>query len=111
MMFGLILSTFSVSLMILLSDTRIITSDMVSSLECNSSPCSSDESGLCQVYHDNQGCSQCISNSFKFGANFECVNCQTFFGNECLHCSDNIGCQECDSENGYYRTSMIYNDM
>ena len=62
----------------------------------------------CLVCHspatnEGPGCDQCdISNDyFKIDYNHNCAQCQEVFGNECLHCSDFDGCQQC--QQGYER--------
>ena len=76
---------------------------------CSESPCSESESGACSNYQPGNGCVQCLRNHFKFNADYPCVNCQDIFGDECLHCSDGIGCQQCVS-NDYYRTLTTDSD-
>ena len=49
--------------------------------------------------HFATGCSQCKRNRFKIDQNHKCIDCQETFGGGCLHCSDYIGCQQCDSTN------------
>ena len=70
---------------------------------CENNPCSSDEAGSCQVYQSSNGCVQCTQNSFQFGRNYPCVDCKDTFGEYCMHCANNDGCQQCDTQYGFYR--------
>ena len=47
------------------------------------------------------GCSECTSGYFLYRHN-QCESCNGLFGNECLHCTDTTGCQQCS--NGFTRT-------
>ena len=47
------------------------------------------------------GCGQCTSRNFLYRHN-QCESCNGLFGDECLHCSDTTGCQQC--ANGYTHT-------
>ena len=49
------------------------------------------------------GCIQCEYGYFKPKENYKCVHCQGLFGDGCLHCADNVGCQQCDFDNGFSR--------
>ena len=54
-------------------------------------------------YTGGPGCNQCdIENDyFKVDYNYKCTQCQEVFGEECLHCGDFDGCQQC--ADGYDR--------
>lgn len=68
---------------------------------CLNSPCSCDEPDLlcsdeCETMN---GCSQCESiNSFLASQDHKCIDCNQFFGDECLHCTNFLGCQQCNSQ-------------
>ena len=78
--------------------------------ECSSDPCSCDEvqncrDGLC----DANGCDLCEDGYFKKDYNYHCAQCQQVFGDDCMHCTDFLGCQQCqtgtrtyDSDCGLY---------
>ena len=71
------------------------------------SPCSLAEAGNCGVYQIGQGCVECVSNNFQLSFDYPRVDCQEYFGEECLHCSDFNGCQECiNIGNKYYRSEI-----
>ena len=65
--------------------------------ECPGGTCQCpSEDPHCMVCQSNtQECSQCDNGFFKIGNQFPCRQCQDMFGHECLHCSDNNGCQQC----------------
>ena len=52
--------------------------------------------GATDQYHAN-GCNQCITNYFKKDYNYQCADCQETFGDDCMHCTDFLGCQQCHS--------------
>ena len=61
---------------------------------CRESPCN-DESNNCRVCN-NGYCSQCDdSYVLKNTPGVECFNCQDNFGENCIHCGDMVGCQQC----------------
>ena len=64
---------------------------------CNEGSTGGDEDNM--VSHI--GCSQCTSGNWLYSRN-QCLSCAGTFGDECLHCTDGTGCQECAS--GYRRT-------
>ena len=43
------------------------------------------------------GCTLCNQGYFEFDYNYPCTQCQEIFGNECLHCTNLLGCQQCDN--------------
>ena len=65
---------------------------------CKESKCSYNNMQIthCSVCN-NEKCSQCINGYFKI--NDLCLDCfnSSVTGNNCLHCSDNNGCQQCDT--------------
>ena len=62
--------------------------------ECLNDPCDCSELSNCQVCHAN-GCNQCNQGYFKKDYNFKCEQCQEVFGDDCMHCTDFQGCQQC----------------
>ena len=70
---------------------------LTSMVECDNDPCDCDEIDLnCQsnTCHSN-GCSQCMQDYWKYDYDFKCSSCQGVFGDNCLHCADFHGCQQC----------------
>ena len=77
---------------------------------CSNSPdsCSCSESELnCDVCQDSNDvpCSKCIDGYFLPKSNYKCTNCQTIFGNDCLHCANFLGCQQCADNKQRYKNS------
>lgn len=73
---------------------------------CSFSPCScvyeTDLNCGATTCHSN-GCDQCLDGYWKQSYSHKCEQCQESTGSGCLHCSDFIGCQQCDTANGYVR--------
>ena len=66
--------------------------------QCSGDVCNCDdgyENKNCNICHNGQGCSQCEYGYIKIGTNYPCVECQSVFGDGCLHCSDHNGCNQC----------------
>ena len=65
--------------------------------QCFNNPCHCDEVNYCKPSACHiAGCNQCINGYWKKNYNFHCQPCQETFGNQCLHCADFRGCQQCD---------------
>ena len=71
-------------------------------LECPT-PCTNDpydciyeevQDCIMNTYHPN-GCDQCMNGYFKKDYNYPCVSCKDTFGDDCIHCTDFLGCQQC----------------
>lgn len=60
---------------------------------CENSPCRVWEAGLCYIYHGR--CNQCHIGTFRFTTSYPCVDCETFFGEDCDGCNTGIGCGQC----------------
>lgn len=102
--------TVAFTLLSLFQETQGFDETSVDSLACKEQPCGKEEAGECNIYHQGSGCSQCANGYFKLSSNHACVDCQEFFGSECLHCSDGNGCQQCTS-NGYFRQEANYKNL
>ena len=79
------------------------------SCDCRT-PYGNDADYNCQVCHDDSqgdaGCRQCKQGYFRpIDDSFMCKQCQSVFGDECLHCADNQGCQQCA-----YGYNRVYDD-
>lgn len=68
---------------------------------CNQASDNASSTDILSPSSSYHGCSQCIEGYFLYRRN-QCENCNSLFGNECLHCTDITGCQQC--ANGYKRT-------
>ena len=64
-------------------------------LECDDDPCDCSEVLNCRqsTCHSN-GCDQCNVNYWKKDYNYHCVSCD-IFGDDCMHCTDFLRCQQC----------------
>ena len=53
--------------------------------ECNNDPCAENESGLCMIWHENVGCSECenVGTNFKIDYDYPCVSCSDVMGPNC----------------------------
>ena len=71
---------------------------------CEDNPCDCDDAGPCVSGTCNaaSGCAQCESGYWKKDYNYTCVGCTETFGDNCLHCTDFLGCQQCVNGSSRY---------
>ena len=66
--------------------------------ECVNDPCECINVEHCRsgTCHSN-GCDQCEDGYFKKDYNYQCAQCQQVFGDDCMFCTDFLGCQQCST--------------
>lgn len=82
-------------------------------LECNSDPCDckdTDFDANCNICDNNNGinngCTQCSNGYFHYETellDYQCAQCSLI--DNCLHCTADTGCQQCDNSCTIYETT------